>query len=187
MVLTVCLRDTFSIFAQSPTVFPPSLTTFWSDAETLPAALLGQGLTSRNPVRNGVALYLHAAGIEVGYGFFAPNVPNSYKLAFEISYPDGHREYDLPRVGEAGTGFRLESLLDRIADTTYQPLREMMFKMLAYSVWQEHPDATVVRAVFGYVIWPSPEEFERGKRESFELLYAYDFTFSPSQPNSPNP
>src|SRR6266849_5433700 len=43
LVLTVCLRDTFSTFAQSPTVFPPSLTTFWSDAETLAAALLGQG------------------------------------------------------------------------------------------------------------------------------------------------
>lgn len=138
-------------------------------------------------MRNVVTLYLNAAGIEVGYGFFAPNVPNNYKLVFELSYPDGHREYDLPHVGEAGTGFRLESLMDRIAETSYQPLREMMFKMLAYSVWQEHPDATAVRTVFGYIIWPSPEEFERGKRGSFEPVYAYDFTFGPARPNSSNP
>jgi len=27
------------------------------------------------------------AGIEVGYGFFAPNVPNNYKVVFELQYP----------------------------------------------------------------------------------------------------
>ena len=138
-------------------------------------------------MRNAIDLYVNAAGIEVGYGFFAPDVPNNYKLAFELSYPDGHHEYDLPSVGQAGTGFRLESLLDRIAETDYEPLRAMMFKMLAYSVWRKHPDATAVRAVFGYIVWPSPEEFEHGKKESFAPVYAYDFTFDQAQRRSGNP
>ena len=34
----------------------------------------------------------------------------------------------------------------------------------------------MVRAVFGSLNLPSPAEFERGKRESYDFLYAYDFS-----------
>jgi hypothetical protein len=161
------------------TIFPVSLTNVWSHGETIAAAALGQNLALSNPVRNTIALYLHLAGIESGYGFFAPNVPNNYKVVFELQYPDDHIEYDLPRVRNAATGLRLETLLERIHETTYPPLRKMMLKMLAYSVWQEHPNAVGIRVVFGYVNWPTPAEMKQGKTESFEFLYAYDFTFGP--------
>ena len=130
-----------------------------------------------NPVRQILGGYLHTAGIEAGYGFFAPNVPSNYKLVFEIHYRDGRIEYDLPSVSGAATGLRLANLLDNIGNTRYDPLREMMLKMLAYSVWREHSNATMIRAVFGFVNLPTATEFEHGKKESYEFLYAYDFHF----------
>jgi hypothetical protein len=122
-------------------------------------------------------VYLHCAGIETGYGFFAPNVPNNYKLVFELHYPDGRTEYEIPRVSSATTGLRLSGLLDRIADSTYEPLRQMMVKILTYAVWQDHPEATSIRAVFGMADLPAPDDFAKGEKESYELLYTYDFTF----------
>jgi hypothetical protein len=52
-------------------------------------------------VRNGITVYLHSAGIEAGYGFFAPNVPPNYKLVFELHYPDGRIDYEIPTVNSA--------------------------------------------------------------------------------------
>jgi hypothetical protein len=175
LVLIVCLRDLFATFAVAPTLLPSSLTSFWSGADTFASAALGQSLKVENPLRNTVTFYLHAAGIEAGYGFFAPNVPSNYKLVFELRYADDRREYELPRIGDAATGFRLESLLERTAELPYEPMRQVMLQMLASPVRRLHPDALSLRAVLGYVVWPSPAEFEHGKKESFEPVYAYDF------------
>ena len=49
--------------------------------------------------------YEHAAGIDTGYGFFAPAVPNASKLVFEITYADGHPEYELPVVSDKPPAF----------------------------------------------------------------------------------
>ena len=72
---------------------------------------------------------------------------------------------------------RLSTLLDQIGRTQYDPLREVMLKMLAYSIWKDHPDASVIRAVFGFVALTTAEEVMEGKTESYYFLYAYDFTF----------
>ncbi len=128
-------------------------------------------------MRQGITAYIHATGIEGGYGFFAPSVPDSYKLVFELHYPDGRVEYELPHVADAATGLRLSTLLDQIGRTEYDPLREVMLKMLAYSMWEAHPDASVIRAVFGFVALSTAEEAMEGKTESYYSLYAYDFTF----------
>jgi hypothetical protein len=114
--------------------------------------------------------------IETGYGYFAPNVPGGYRLVFELHYPDGRVEYELPGVNSAAAGLRIASLLDEIGRTRYDPLREYMVKALAASVWREYPGVKTVRAVFGSLNLPSPAEFERGKRESYDFLYAYDFS-----------
>ncbi len=74
--------------------------------EQTAATVLGQRLDQSNWLRNGITVYLHCAGIEAGYGFFAPNVPANYKLVFELRYPDGRTEYNIPRVGSAATGLR---------------------------------------------------------------------------------
>ena len=49
--------------------------------------------------------------------------------------------------------------------------------MLAYAAWQDHPDAIVVRAVFGFVALPKMDDVKQGKTESYHFLYAYDFSF----------
>ena len=55
-------------------------------------------------------------------------------------------------------------------------LRELLVKMLAQSVWREHPEVKTIRAMFGSTRLPSLSEFEHGKRESYDFLYAYDFS-----------
>jgi hypothetical protein len=144
---------------------------------------LGENLDLNNPVRNAVAVYLNGAGIEAGYGFFAPNVPSNYRLVFEVRHPDDSVDTELPQIGDAATGFRLETMLDRIADIEYEPMRQVMFQMLTRPVWAKHRDAVSIRAVLGYTIWPSPDQFQRGERESFEPVFAYEFDFHP-MPNA---
>jgi hypothetical protein len=130
---------------------------------------------------------LHIAGIERGYGYFAPNIPGGYKLVFELHYPDGRVEYELPSVNSAAAGLRVASLLDEIGRTRYDPLREYMIKTLAASVWRGHPSLKAIRAIFGSLNLPSPPEFEQGKRESYDFLYAYDFSRdgTPAEPENP--
>ncbi len=184
LIVGISAQQTFWIVAQGYTSLPHSIDPFSRKAADALTIALGQDLGLSNPARQSLTAYLHSAGIEGGYGFFAPNVPSSYKLVFELHYPDGHVEYDLPHVSGTATGLRLVSLLDRIGRTQYEPLREVMLKMLAYSAWQEHAGAATVRAVFGYVDVPSLSELKEGKKESYNFLYAYDFTF-PSSSNAP--
>jgi len=176
-VLTVSFQQTFWVLEQGYTSLPSSLVKYWRSAESFTTKALTETLSSSNPLRQSVNAYINATGIEGGYGFFAPSVPDSYKLVLELHYPDGRVEYELPRVSDTGTGVRLAALLDQIGRTYYGPLREVMIKMLAYSVWQDHPDATVVRAVFGFVALPKIDDVKKGKTESYHFLYAYDFSF----------
>lgn len=176
-ILLVCLRDTFAALERA-TLFPRSLDRYWRAGAAIISIPLGKTLSVGNPIPQGIATYLQGAGIDAGYGYFAPSVPDNYKVVFELRYVDGRTEYELPRVGTAATGLRLANLLDRIAAETYEPLRAMFIKMLTYSIWQDHQDATSIRAVVGYVQIPTPDEFERGQKESYHALFAYDFDFS---------
>jgi len=170
--------------AEGPTILPPSFKSFLRKAETAVSVALGQHLAGSNPIRQALATYLNLAGIETGYGYFAPNVPGSYRLVFELHYPDGRVEYELPSVSSAAAGLRITGLLDTIGRTPYEVLREHLVKTLARSVWREHPEVKTVRAVFGSISLPSVSEFERGKRESHGFLYAYDFSLQ-NEPAKP--
>jgi hypothetical protein len=176
LIVAGSCRDTLWLIAHDLTILPNSVAPSAQKAEHFATAVLAQNLPVTNPVRRAVFTYLHIAGVERGYGYFAPNVPASYKLVFELRYPDGRVEYRLPRVHSAAAGLRLAGLLDEIARTRYDRLREYLIKSLALSVWSEHPDATTIRAVFGSIIFPGINQFERGERESYKFLYAYDFS-----------
>jgi len=175
IVLFSC-RETLRLVAEGPTILPASSKNFSQKAEKIVSVALGQHLASSNPVRQVVATYLHAAGIEAGYGYFAPNVPGNYKLVFELHYPDGRVEYELPSVSSPAAGLRIASLLDGIGRIKRDVLREHLVKALVQSVWREHPEVNTIRAVFGSITLPSVTEFEGGKRASYEFLYAYDFS-----------
>ena len=87
-------------------------------------------------------------------------------------------EYELPQVSNAVAGLRVMSLLDQIGRTKHDALREILVKMLAQSVWREHPDVKTIRAVLESVTLPSIREFEQGKRASNQVLYTYEFSVS---------
>ena len=179
IILLVCLRDTFYLLGQGYTLAPHAMDPVWKRAENVAAATLGESLDESNPLRQGVALYSHVAGTHLGYSFFAPNVPSSYKVVFEFHAPDGSVEYDLPEMATEATGLRLGNLLDFIGHTHYAGLREAMLRRLAYASWRQHPKANLVRTVFGVISVPSAADYKDGERESYDVLYAYDFHFSP--------
>jgi hypothetical protein len=177
-VAWVSSREILFLVAGGHTSLPEWMQKCAEQAESAKAAGLGSGAALSSRLSRVLIAYEHAAGIESGYGFFAPAVPNSYKLVFQITYDDGHVEYELPHVNDEAAGLRVSSLLEQIGAVRYDPLRELILKMLAYASWQEHPTACKIRAVFGFVRIPSLAEFRRGETESYHFMYAYDFTFA---------
>ena len=164
LIVSFACRDTLRSIAEGPTILPPSIKSSSEKAESVLSTALGQRLAASNPVREALATYVNLAGIEVGYGYFGPNVPGTYKLTFELHYPDGHIENELPQVSSAAAGLRVSRLLDEIGQTKYDTLREILVRMLAQSVWREHPEVKVVHAVFESITPPRLNEFEHGKR-----------------------
>jgi hypothetical protein len=175
LITLISCRDTFRVVAEGPTILPVSFKNFSQKAEIAFSAALGEKLPASNPVRETLNTYVQLAGIDAGYGYFAPNVPGGYRLVFELHYRDGRIEYQLPPVGSAAAGSRLAGLLDTIGRTPYDALREILLKILAQSVWREHPDVETVRAVVWSARLPTVREFEKGRRQSYDFLYAYDF------------
>ena len=167
LITAVCFAGLFSLIAEGATILPSALNKYARNAELLAAWLLGKQAAAASPVRRSIATYLHAAGIQSGYTFFAPNIPGYHKLNLELYYQDGHVEYDSPHVSGQAAALRLDSLLGRLADERYEPIREVVIKMLAFAVWREHPDVKKVRAVFGSVTPLGITEFEQGKAETF--------------------
>jgi hypothetical protein len=182
LIISFSCRDTLRVIAEGPTIFPVPFGNFSRKAQRIISIVLGRELPAFNPVREALGAYVHAAGIDVGYGYFAPNVPGGYRLVFELKYSDGRAEYELPSVSSAAAGLRLAGLLDTIGRTPYDPIREILLKTLAQSVWRQHPDVKSVRAILGSVRLPSIREFQQGQRESYEFLYAYDFSLQNDAP-----
>ena len=176
LITAVCFAGLFSLIAEGATILPSALDTCARKAELFAAWLLGKQAGAASPVRRTIATYLHAAGIQSGYTFFAPNIPGYHKLIFELTYQDGRIEYESPHVSSRAAPLRIDSLLNRLADNRYEPLREVVVKMLALSIWRERPDVKKIRATFGSVSPPSISDFEHGKGESFQPLFSYDFS-----------
>ena len=110
--------------------------------------------------------YLDITGIEASYGFFAPHVSSGYKLVFELHYSDDRVGTQTPRVSTGAGELRVASLLDQIGWVEDAEVRAGMIKFLAYAVWREHPDVSMIRAIFGTVNFPTAAEFEQGQKQS---------------------
>jgi hypothetical protein len=164
------------LIAQGSTILPSAGNEYARKVELAATWCLGKEAGASNPLRRGIATYLHAAGIQAGYSFFAPNVPTQHRLTLELFYDDGRVEYESPHVRGKAAALRLESLLDRLPEQRYEPVREVLVKMLAFSVWREHPDVKKVRATLGSVNPPDIAEFEQGKTETFQPLFSFDFS-----------
>jgi len=176
LITAVCFAGVFSLIAEGSTMLPSALEQYARDAELAAAWVLGKQTSAKSPVRRGISTYLHFAGIQAGYTFFAPNIPGYHRLTFELYYEDGRIEYELPQVMGRAAALRLDSLLDRLADQRYEPIREVVVKMLALSVWRLHPDVKKIRAIFESVSPPSISDFEHGRSESFQRMFSYDLS-----------
>ena len=187
LITAVCFAGLFSLIAEADTMLPSALNQYARKAEMAAAWLLGKEAAASSPVRRGIATYLHAAGIQAGYTFFAPNIPGYHRLTLELYYEDGRVEYESPHVSGKAAALRLDSLLNRLADARYEPLREVVVKMLAFSVWRQRPDVKKIRAIFGSVNPPSISDFGHGKGESFQPLFSYDFSLREEEKQSPTP
>lgn len=177
LLVAVSGRELVWFIAHGPTILPSSSRPFWEHSSDL----FSNPVQTKSPVaiaaRQGVKTYLHLAGTEVGYGFFAPNVPDSYRLVFELHYPDGRVEYVLPTVRSHAAGLRLAGLLDKIGRNPLEKIRKLMIGLFAYSVWRDHSDAVSIRAILASVTLPTATEYENGARKSHQAIAAYDFDF----------
>ena len=187
LIISLSVRDTLHVVAEGTTLLPDSFKNFSTKAEPVVSTALGQKLSASNPVREALATYVQLAGIETGYGYFAPHVPGGYRLVFELRYADGRVEYELPSVRSEAAALRIAGLLENIGRTPFDAMREILMKTLAQSVWHEHPEVETVRAILGSVTLPTVREFEHGKQESYQFLYAYDFSLTnqPAKPHDP--
>ena len=181
LVTAVCLAGIFSLIAESSTILPSACEKSAREAELVASWLLAKQAGASNPIRQGIATYLHAAGIQAGYSFFAPNVPSQHRLTFELFYDDGRVEYESPHMRSGAAALRVSSLLDRLAEQRYEPIREVVVKMLALSVWRERPDVKKIHATFGSVNPPEMNEFEHDKTETFQPMFSFDFSLRDEQ------
>src|SRR6266704_4007748 len=181
LLTAVCLAGIFSLIADSYTTFPAACEKSAREAELVASWLLAKQAGVSNPIRQGIAPYLHAAGIQAGYSFFAPNVPSQHRLTFELFYDDGRIEYESPRMRSKAAALRLESLLDRLPEERYDSVREALVKMLAFSVWRKYPDVKKLRATLDSVHAPGITEFEQGKTETFQPMFSFDFSLRDEQ------
>jgi len=181
LLTAVCFAGVFWLIAQGSTILSSAFDEYARRAELVATWCLGKETEASNPLRRGIATYLHAAGIQAGYSFFAPNVPNQHRLTLELFYDDGRIEYESPRMRSKAAALRLESLLDRRPEERYESVREGLIKMLAFSVWREHQDVKKIRATFESVNPPDINEFEQGKRETFQPMFSFDFSLRDDQ------
>ena len=147
----------------------------WGHVQKYGSAAVGESLDRSNPFRQALSLYQNCAGIENGNCFFAPNVPNTYKLVFEIQNSDGTTEIALPEVGGEAAGLRLTGLLENLGRIPSEVLRRRTLQKLAFVVWASHPRATRIRAIFGAVLVPDLAGYERGAQASYDVTSVYDF------------
>jgi len=181
LLTAVCFAGVFWLIAQGSTILSSAFDEYARRAELVATWCLGKETEASNPLRRGIATYLHAAGIQAGYSFFAPNVPNQHRLTFELFYDDGRVEQQSPHVRSKAAALRLDSLLDKLADERYEAVREVLVKMLAFSVWRQHQDVKKLRATFASVNPPDINEFEQGKRETFQPMFTFDFSLRDEQ------
>jgi hypothetical protein len=153
---------------------------FGRSIEHISDEALGRTLPVQNVVRQTTSSYMHCAGLDAGYSFFAPNVPDSYKVVFEISDSEGNKYYDLPHISRRATAVRLATVLGYIGRNNSETLRELMLKMLTIPIAREYPAAQSIRTIFGYIEEPTIAEARDGHKESYRVICAFDFRLSGS-------
>ncbi len=182
-ITLVCCRDTLWIVEQGFTVFGRRAKQPATIGESSNSVAPGQSLRVENSLRQVLDLYLHSAGIESGYGFFAPNVGNSPKLILELQFADGGVEYEPIVADSKENSLRLASFMDYVNRTNSETLRDILIRSLAKPFWQRRPEIVRIRAILGVLSFPSAADLLAGKGPSYEVVSVRDL----ARPESPHP
>ena len=161
LVVVISLQDVSSTLIVGH--YPPWFERALARTEAIASSIRGQGLSESNPLRQSLGTYANCSGIEVGYSYFAPIIPGNCKLVFELHYPDGRVEYDLPVVGGSAAGYRVSALLDYLQVIQDPPLREALLRSLAESVRREHPTLRSFERSWEWQISSVPMSIGRGR------------------------
>src|SRR5262245_40544212 len=89
LVALVCMHETAWLVGKQLTILPGVSPRFWKGLH-LPGTLIGAKPASDNVFQQVLNTYTNMVGIEVGYGYFAPNISETHALVFELRYPDEH-------------------------------------------------------------------------------------------------
>ena len=182
VLIAVSLYETGRIIALSPTIIPSKIKDTVQRFGVLLEAPLGLRFAESNPIRQSLVSYLAFAGADGGYGYFAPGIPDTYELTFELYYPDGRTEMQVARLSNSALGLRVASLLEQIGGGPSPKLREHMLKKFARVVWRQHRQVKKMRVSIWQVTLPTIEEYVGGERQKPALLCAYDFSLSAKPP-----
>ena len=172
LLTAVCFAGVFWLIAQGSTILPSASDEYGRKAELVATWCLGKEAHASNPLRRGIATYLHAVGIQAGYSFYAPNVPSHHRLMLELFHDDGRVEYESPHVRSKAAALRLDSLLDRLPEERYESIREALVKMLAFSVWREHPDVKRFGPLSKLFIYQASLSSSKAKRKRLNQCLA---------------
>lgn len=170
LLVSVCAAETHRLVSRGLTLLPVASRGTASDASNTGSWL--SGVTAQC-----VATYRHLAGIERGYGYFAPNVPDAYRLVVEVDI--AHAEEALvgvvaPEKGEAG--LRVATFLDTVGRTESPRIRHAMLKALAQSIFAEQPGATQVRVVLESIRIPDVAGVRAGAPTVFAPIAVDQFS-----------
>ena len=117
--------------------------------------------------------YAHLAGIDTGYGLFAPNVPSAVSAAFELSDAAGRSTACLPMLNT-------REGLDRfnVNFNTFKKFEEIR-PLLAYGwairMLELQPGYNKITVVIGSHIQPNMEANRQGERSKFVESVRYEF------------
>jgi len=166
--------DIANLVTDRRTILPQAFVYGASRAVQMMKSSSPRQLPRPNLLRQIVIGYCHAAGIDSPYTFFAPNVPESLKIVFEIQFPDKRVSYELPKVQSDTEGLRLSALIDQAAANP-GPWREVILQMLAARAADNNPEATRIRVVVAALKFPRPDDFLKGSDPEYDFVCGYDF------------
>jgi hypothetical protein len=162
-VLSISAKETLYLIQRG-------LTIAWVQTTDGPANRKEAG-TERSGSRSVACLlgtYLH--------GFFAPNVPPACRLIIDVTDGQGTVKRGVLAPGGGESDLRRASLLDVLGRRTAGDVRDIMFGLLAKSLFEEQANATTVEVTMERLRRPTLIEFGSGSRERTERIYSYVFS-----------
>lgn len=117
--------------------------------------------------------YAHLAGIDTGYGLFAPNVPSAVSAAFELSDAAGHSHACLPLLNTREGLDRFNVNFNSFKK--FEEIRPLLAYGWAIRMLELQPGYNKITVMIGSHLQPSMEAYRQGERAKFIESVRYEF------------